>query len=90
MSHALRLFAAPFLCLCLRAADPAKAPLALRSPVQDKNFYLLSMIERTPAVRAATRSDPGAKHSVRRRLPCLQTVTKSSRAKAGNGGRVGT
>ncbi len=58
MSQALRLFAAPFLCLCLLAADPAKAPLALRSPVQDKNFYLLSMIERTPAVRAATRSDP--------------------------------
>jgi hypothetical protein len=58
MSQALRLFAAPVLCLCLLAADPAKAPLALRSPVQDKNFYLLSMIERTSAVHAATGSDP--------------------------------
>src|SRR5262249_35650360 len=34
-------------------AQPARAPVALVSPVQDKNFYLVSLIERTPEVRAA-------------------------------------
>ena len=33
--------------------EPAHAPLALASPVQDKNFYLLSQIERTSEVRDA-------------------------------------
>ena len=33
--------------------EPARAPLALASPVQDKNFYLLSAIERTPEAREA-------------------------------------
>lgn len=44
------LFVALFLAsLAAVAADPAKAPLPLRSPVQDKNFYLLSLLERFPA-----------------------------------------
>jgi hypothetical protein len=34
--------------LALRAADPLRAPLPLRAPVQDKNFYVLSLMERTP------------------------------------------
>src|SRR5215471_11417483 len=33
--------------------QPAHAPIALVSPVQDKNFYLLSQIERTSEVRGA-------------------------------------
>jgi hypothetical protein len=33
--------------------QPAQTPVALASPVQDKNFYLLSQIERTPELRAA-------------------------------------
>ncbi len=40
------------------ASAQQHAPLKLESPVQDKNFYLLSLIERTPAVRAAIRADP--------------------------------
>jgi hypothetical protein len=36
--------------LAAPAAEPAKAPLRLRAPVQDKNFYLLSLLERSPAV----------------------------------------
>lgn len=39
------------------AADPAHAPLPLTKPVEDKNFYLLSLIERTPAVADALRKD---------------------------------
>ncbi len=42
----------------LAAAGPAHAPVTLRNPLQDKNFFLLSAIERTPAVRALVRSDP--------------------------------
>ncbi len=42
----------------LPAAEALRQPLDLRSPLQDKNFYLLSAIERTPAVRALVQSDP--------------------------------
>jgi DUF218 domain len=43
---------------CLAAAQslpvaPVHAPVTLVSPVQDKNFYLLSAIERTPEAREA-------------------------------------
>ncbi|WP_321473712.1 YdcF family protein [uncultured Paludibaculum sp.] len=41
----------------LMGAAPAHAPVALRNPLQDKNFFLLSAIERTPAVRALVQSD---------------------------------
>lgn len=39
-------------------AEPAKSPVALHSPVQDKNFYLLSMLERSAAVRQVAKADP--------------------------------
>src|ERR1700722_20045438 len=35
------------------AVVPAHAPLGFASPVQDKNFYLLSIMERTPEVKQA-------------------------------------
>ena len=35
--------------------EPAHAPVALAAPVLDKNFYLLSQIEKTPDVREAVR-----------------------------------
>jgi DUF218 domain len=44
------------------AAAQRHAPVKLESPVQDKNFYLLSMLERTPAVRDAIRADPALGH----------------------------
>ena len=44
-------------CWCLAVAQPAKAPLDLRAPLQDKNFYLLSLLERTPEARQALGSD---------------------------------
>jgi hypothetical protein len=34
------------------AADPARAPLPLRAPVQDKNFYVLSLLEKSKIVAA--------------------------------------
>lgn len=38
--------------LLFAVADPARAPLPLRAPVQDKNFYALSLLARTPAIAA--------------------------------------
>jgi hypothetical protein len=40
------------------AAQPRHAPVALIAPVQDKNFYVLSLMERTPAVTRALTQDP--------------------------------
>jgi hypothetical protein len=37
--------------------EPDRAPLRLTSPVQDKNFYLLSIIERSPDVKLAVERD---------------------------------
>jgi hypothetical protein len=52
--RALWFFALAF---SLVGAGPLHAPVALRNPLQDKNFFLLSAIERTPAVRALVQSD---------------------------------
>lgn len=38
-------------------AQPARTPLAMPSPVQDKNFYLLSMLERTGGAKRAVQTD---------------------------------
>ncbi len=46
------------LSVCLAAEQPARTPLAMKNPVQDKNFYLLSAIEWTPAVHALVKADP--------------------------------
>lgn len=43
----------------IRFVEAAKVPLVLTSPVQDKNFYLLSMIERSAPVRQAVKADLG-------------------------------
>ena len=51
------LFAALLLACGARSTAPAKAPLPLSKPVQDKNFYLLSLIERTPPVARVMASD---------------------------------
>jgi hypothetical protein len=41
----------------IETASPARAPLRLEAPLQDKNFYLLSLIERNPKVGAAVHDD---------------------------------
>ena len=38
-------------------ADPTPKPLVLRSPVQDKDFYLLSLLQTDPEVRMAFSQD---------------------------------
>ena len=39
------------------SAQPARAPVDLPAPVGDKNFYLLSLLERSPDARLALESD---------------------------------
>ena len=39
------------------AQEPARAPLPLRSPVQDKNFYILSLLERCDAIHPMLQRD---------------------------------
>jgi hypothetical protein len=39
------------------AAEPSHKPLELRDPVQDKNFYLLSILQRNAAARESVRKD---------------------------------
>ena len=46
------------LCIAQAPARPRPAPLILDHPVQDKNFLLLSLIQREPAVRKAMEADP--------------------------------
>src|SRR4051794_15310227 len=48
-----------FVALTLSAAQPpAPSPVPLQHPVQDKNFYILSLIEQSPAAKSAIKSDP--------------------------------
>jgi hypothetical protein len=61
--------------------EPTHAPVKFESPVQDKNFYLLSMIERTPAVRDAVKSDPVLSRIAASRLTGLDTAAKSCAVK---------
>ncbi len=74
-----RLLAALVVAACLwgAARDPARAPLALRSPVQDKNFYLLSMFERTAAVRQALEAEPGLRRLAESKRQALNTAVES-------------
>jgi hypothetical protein len=49
----------------------------LLSPVQDKNFYLLSMLDRTPQVRDAIKADPVLARLTAQRREALDHAVKS-------------
>jgi hypothetical protein len=53
------------------------APVQLVSPVQDKNFWLLSSIDRTPAVREAVKSNPALAAIAGVRLLALDNAVKT-------------
>ncbi len=54
---------------------PARAPLLLTAPVQDKNFFLLSLFERSAAVSNAIRSDAELKEILRVKRDALHAAT---------------
>ncbi len=45
------------LSMSLGAEQPARVPLAMKNPLQDKNFYVLSAIEWTPSVHALVKTN---------------------------------
>jgi len=49
----------------------------MEAPVQDKNFYLLSMLERTPDVRDAVKVDPALARIAAERLATLDRTAKT-------------
>jgi hypothetical protein len=58
-------------------AVPAKVPLALRSPVEDKNFFVFAALEQSPAVRSALLADPELGAITRERDYYLKLALKS-------------
>ncbi len=52
-------------------------PVKLTAPVQDKNFWLLSMLERNPAVRDAVKKDPALSRIAEKRLTALDKAART-------------
>jgi DUF218 domain len=65
---------------CVAQAEPARAPVKLADPVQDKNFYLLAEIKRTPAVRNALKADAALARIGATRLEALDNAAKTCNA----------
>jgi DUF218 domain len=63
-----------------QAAGPARAPLLLTAPVQDKNFFLLSLFERTRAVSNAIGSDAELKDVLRVKRDALHNAATVCKA----------
>jgi hypothetical protein len=59
------------------AAQPLHVSVRLEAPVQDKNFYLLSMLERTPDVRDAVSAEPTLARIAAERLAALDKAAKT-------------
>ncbi len=57
--------------------EPEHKPVELRSPVQDKNFYLLSAIERTAPARDAVKKDPTLARMAAQRLAAIDYAVKT-------------
>lgn len=54
------------------AVEPDHRPLELRTPLADKNFYLLSALGRDPAARNAIRTDPTLARFTAERISAIQ------------------
>ena len=59
------------------ATEPARRPVELHSPVEDKNFYLLSALERTPGARDAVKTNPVLARIAAERLAALDRAVNS-------------
>jgi hypothetical protein len=88
-SCALILFLPCVFLICVAApqsnpVEPAHAPVALVSPVQDKNFYLLSAIERTPEARAAVQHDAALARIAGARLAAMDKAARACSQETGS------
>src|SRR5579871_6617915 len=76
MKNVMWLLAAVTLALA-QIDEPAHAPVTMRSPVLEKNFYLLTLLDRTPAVRAEIKSDFTLAKIAEARLRAMDQAAKS-------------
>jgi hypothetical protein len=60
-----------------QTVEPAQAPVAMKSPVLDKNFYLLTLLARTPDVHAQIKGDPTLNKIAEERLAAMDRAAKS-------------
>src|SRR5579862_5960014 len=60
-----------------QTVEPARAPVAMKSPVLDKNFYLLTLLDRTPDVHALIKSDSALNKIAEQRLAAMDRAAKS-------------
>src|SRR5262245_47747456 len=60
----------------LLAQEPARKPVPMAAPVQDKNFYLLSLLERSEQVHSALKSDEGLQRIHAAKLDSLKSAGK--------------
>ena len=65
------------LCCALPALAQVAAPLPLAAPVKDKNFYLLSLVERTRAVAPALAAHPDLARIAGARRDALHAAAQS-------------
>src|SRR5215475_13884650 len=74
------LLGAVFATLVCAQPRPSPTPIDYKSPVQDKNFYLLSLMERTPGVREAIVADAALKKIGTSRVAALSESIKKCQA----------
>jgi DUF218 domain len=60
-----------------QTVEPRHAPIAMKSPVVDKNFYLLTLLERTPDVHAQIQGDSTLNKIAEDRLAAIDQAAKS-------------
>jgi len=60
-----------------QTVEPARAPVAMKSPVLDKNFYLLTLLDRTPDLHAQIKGDPTLNKIAEERLAAMDRAAKS-------------
>jgi len=77
MSRILCLIAAA--AICFAQHKPAASPIEWKSPVEDKNFYLLAMIERTPELRKLFHDDAALARVAQDRVAALDNAVTNCR-----------
>jgi len=60
-----------------QTVEPRRAPVEMKAPVLDKNFYLLTLLERTPSVRAQLKAEPMLNKVAEERLAAMDQAAKS-------------
>src|ERR1700694_5966011 len=60
-----------------QTAEPRQAPVEMKSPLLDKNFYLLTLLEQTPSVHAQIKAESTLNKIAGERLAAMDQAAKS-------------